>query len=69
LRKSIKSWENVVDEHTDKLKYPELYDKTWNIKDERWKAGLLRHWEKEIRTAKRNIMDAKKELLKRGEAL
>ena len=46
---------------------PEKYDTGWNDKTERHKAGLVKHWEKEIRNFEANIEQAKEELKKRGE--
>lgn len=66
LQKSIKSWQGVVDEHRDKINNPSKYDKDWGSKDERQKAGLLRHWEKEVRYTEKNIQEAKDELKNRG---
>ena len=66
LRKSISSCSNTVLLHQDKITHPEIYDSNWGEKDERQKAGLLLHWEKEIRTIRKNIEQAKEELRKRG---
>lgn len=66
LQKSIKSWQDVVNEHKDKIKNPSKYDKDWDSKDDRHKAGLLRHWQKEVRYTEKNIEEAENELKKRG---
>lgn len=66
LAKSIMSWNEVVSLHQDKVKHPEKYVEGWGTKDEREKAGLIRHWQKEIRTAQKNIEEANAELANRG---
>lgn len=43
-------------------------DTGWNDKTERHKAGLIKHWEKEIRNFESNIKQAGEELKKRGGA-
>lgn len=65
LEKSIASWKANVEKHKDKIKNPEIYDTGWNSKDERQKAGLIKHWEKEIRASESNITEAETELQKR----
>ena len=67
LERSIKSWQKRVEEHKSKIADPASYDKKWFLKSERHRAGLLRHWEKEIKTFEENISQAKDELEKRGE--
>ncbi len=67
LRKSLRSWEEKLDLHRRKVQNPEKYDTGWNDKTERHKAGLVKHWEKEIRNFEANIEQAKEELKKRGE--
>lgn len=65
LEKSIASWKANVEKHKEKIKNPEKYDTGWNNKDERQKAGLIKHWEKEIRASESNITEAETELQKR----
>ena len=48
LLKSIKSHEEQVRIHTEKVKEPEKYDAEWNSKTQREKDGLLRKWRKDI---------------------
>lgn len=48
LKKSIKSHEEQVAEHIDKLKHPEKYDADWENKSEREKAGLLKKWRRDL---------------------
>lgn len=66
LKKSISSWTANVDTHKDKIAHPEKYDPEWNSKPDAQKAGLLWHWEKEVRNFENNIKEAKDELAKRG---
>ncbi len=48
LLKSIKSHEEQVRIHTEKVREPEKYDAEWNSKTQREKDGLLRKWRKDI---------------------
>lgn len=48
LKKSIKSHEEQVKEHLDKLKHPEKYDVDWGKKSERERAGLLKKWRRDL---------------------
>ena len=66
LRKSIASWSDNIEEHKKKLAHPELYDTGWNSKTEAQKAGLSRHWNKEIGNFSKDIADAEAELARRG---
>lgn len=66
LKKSIASWDAVVSLHQDKINHPEKYDAGWEAKDEREKSGLIRYWQREVRTAQRNIDEANAELANRG---
>lgn len=66
LAKSIRSWQKRVEEHKSKIADPISHDREWSIKSERLRAGLLKHWEKEIKTFEENIAQAKDELKKRG---
>ena len=66
LQKSIKSWQSVVDTHKDKISNPAKYDENWNNKSEQHRAGLIKHWQKEVRNTEKNIEEAENELKKRG---
>lgn len=66
LKKSLNSWQKRVNEHRLKIENPEKYDSGWHDKSDRHKAGLIKHWEKEIQTFEKNIEQAKHELKKRG---
>ena len=65
LYKSINSWAKNITEHQEKLQAPGKYDKEWNEKSSSAKAGLLRHWEKEINSFQKNIDLAYEELERR----
>lgn len=67
LKKSIASWQDNLAEHRDKIKHPDRYDVEWDSKDDTRKAGLLKHWNKEIRIFESNIKEAMEELKKRGD--
>ena len=68
LNKSISSWMKQIEEHKGKIKNPAFYDSGWDSKSETHRAGLIRHWEKEIVNFEKNIKLAKEELAKRLEA-
>ena len=65
LHKSINSWKKNITEHQEKLQAPGKYDKEWNEKNSSAKAGLLKHWEKEINNFQKNIDLAYEELERR----
>lgn len=66
LMKSIKSWQANIEQHNDKLANPAKFDANWDSKTDAQKAGLIKHWQKEIRHFKENVKEAKDELKKRG---
>ena len=66
LAKSISSWQKNVDLHKDKISNPGKYDQDWDSKSDAHKAGLLKHWNKEIKNFENNIIEAQEELKKRG---
>lgn len=57
LEKSIVSYNKTIEEHKGIIKNPKLHCPDWDSFDERYKAGLIRKWEKDIRRneAERNI--------------
>ena len=67
LAKSISSWEKEVPLHKDKILNPSKYYPDWNRFDERYKQGLMKHWNHEIQTFEQDVSDAKNELKRRGE--
>ena len=67
LRKGIRSLEKRIQEHETKISNPKKYCHDWNTYNDGKKAGLIRHWKKEIYDFKVSINDRIKELKKRGE--
>lgn len=67
LVKSISSWERNSELHKLKIADPAKYDDGWDLKTDEHKAGLLKHWQKEIDNFEANIKQAKDELVKRGD--
>ena len=68
LNKSIASWKANIEKHKAKLKNPAEFDVDWDKKTDIQKAGLLKHWEKEIKIFEKDIAEAEAELKKRGES-
>lgn len=52
LEKSIKSYNQTIEEHYEKLQNPIKYIEDWDERDERYKTGIMKKWQKDI---KRNI--------------
>lgn len=67
LRKGIRSLNKEIELHLAKINNPEKFCKDWNLRDERAKKGLIRHWKKEIEDTKEAIQNRIEELKKRGE--
>ena len=61
------SWKANIETHKEKVNNPAKYDKEWDSKDARQKAGLVKHWKKEIKYSEANIKEAEAELAKRKE--
>ena len=59
LQKSIISRISQVERHADKIQHPEKYVPDWAEKDPRYREGLIRKWEKDMR---RNAEQAEIEL-------
>ena len=66
LKKSIASWAEKITVHQAKIADPRKYDSDWDNKSDAHKAGLIRHWQKEIQNFQNNINEANDELDKRG---
>lgn len=66
LKKSIASWSENISEHQAKIADPRKYDPDWDNKSDAHKAGLIKHWQKEIKNFQNNINEANDELDKRG---
>ena len=69
LKRGIRSFTKLIDEHKDKIKNPQKYDVDWNNKNEFAKNGLIKHWQKEIDNFNESIRERLEELIKRGEKL
>ncbi|MBR6711679.1 MAG: hypothetical protein IKI76_01625 [Selenomonadaceae bacterium] len=69
LRKGIRSLNRDLELHLKKIENPEDYCYDWHLKDEREKAGLIKHWLHEIKNFSESIRNRINELEKRGEKL
>lgn len=67
LRRSIRKFEKRIAEHENKINNPQEYYSDWNNFDERYRDGLKRHWNKEIRNFHNSIQNRIDELKRRGE--
>lgn len=65
LEKSISSWEKKASEHKNKILNPSQYYNDWDTFSDRYKAGLIKHWEHEIKTFQNDISAANAELERR----
>ena len=65
LRKGIESLRRHIRKHEEKVSHPEMYDDNWNDYPEEEKKSRLKHWQKEISTAKENIQNRIDELERR----
>lgn len=65
MRKGIRSYRKVIEQHDQKIQNLQLYDKGWDLKNDRQRNGLLRHWTKEIKVAQNSINTQLEELKKR----
>mgnify|MGYP001625222527 CR=1 FL=1 len=67
LQRAVRSYQKQIEAHKDKLAHPEQYIDGWEERDPRYKAGLKRHWQKEIRNFQQSIEDRVQELKQRGD--
>ena len=67
IQKGIKSLEERVLLHKNKINDPSKYIPDYDSLDERYKSGILRHWEKEIEDFTESINNRVEELKKRGD--
>lgn len=67
LRKGIRSLKKDLEVHLEKIENPADYCVDWNLRDERAKAGLIRHWLHEVKNFNESIQNRVDELAKRGE--
>lgn len=66
LKHGIMSLNKRIAEHEGHIKNPKNYISNWDEYDEVYKEGLVKHWEKEIKTFKTSIKEREKELKRRG---
>lgn len=67
LKKGLASFKEQIVTHRNKIARPWDYIPGWNEMDERMKAGLKRHWEKEISNFQQSVESRIAELKRRGE--
>lgn len=67
LKRAIRKYNKHIEQHYEKINNPEKYISDWNEKSEEGKAGLIKHWNKEIRNWNTSIEDRITELRKRGD--
>ena len=67
LRKGIRSLKKDLDLHLKKIENPAEYCVDWNLRDERARAGLIKHWLHEIKNFQESIQNRVDELDTRGE--
>ena len=67
LKKGIRSYEKVIEKHKNYIENPSEHVPNWNEISERRQNGLIKHWNKEIRTAQQSIENREIEIRKRGE--
>lgn len=67
LKRAIRKYQTRIEEHEAKIKDPKAVYPEWDSYDQRYKDGLRRHWNKEIRNFKQSIQDRVDELKKRGD--
>ena len=68
LKKSIRSWEEEISLHLDKISNPQAYYPDWDSFDPRYQTGLRKHWLHEKQNFERDRAAAIDELKKRGES-
>lgn len=67
LRKGAQLLLQRIEEHENYIKNPKAHVPDWDSLSQNRRAGLLRHWNKEITNFKRSYDERMKELQKRGE--
>lgn len=67
LKKGLASFKEQIVTHRNKIARPWDYIPGWDEMDERMKAGLKRHWEKEISNFQKSVESRIAELKRRGE--
>ena len=67
LKRAIRKYQAMIEEHEAKIKNPKEIYPEWDTYDPRYQDGLKRHWNKEIRNFKQSIQDRVDELKERGD--
>ena len=67
IRKGVETFRKRIKEHEYKISHPEEFYEDWNQRNEKTNAGRIKHWEKEIKTFKKNIESRENELKRREE--
>ena len=62
IQKSVNSLQKRIDEHEKKINAPSRYDLGWGEKSEVQRAGLIKHWQKEINVLKKQKQEAEEYL-------
>ena len=66
LKRGIRSYNEAIEEHKDKIANPETYYDDWDVVSDKVRRGRIKHWEKEIRNFERSIAEREDELKRRG---
>lgn len=66
LKRGIDSLTKNIEEHKAKIKNPEKYVDGWESYSEKRKAGLIKHWNKEISNFEESKNNRSDELKRRG---
>lgn len=67
LIRAMRKYEQRIDEHKGYINDPSSHCPDWENYSEQKKAGLIRHWNKEISNFEESIQNRIDELKKRGE--
>ena len=67
LIRAIRKYQRRIQEHQDYINNPGAHISNWDQLDPRRQAGLIRHWEKEIRNFRESIQNRVDELKQRGD--
>ena len=67
IKKSIRTFRKLIEQHKKKIANPSEYDSEWSNKDKRAQDGLVDHWVREISNFEASIETRIEELKRRGE--
>jgi len=67
LKRAMRKYEKRISEHQDKVNNPEKHVPDWDNYSDAKKAGLIKHWNKEIRNFQESIDNRISELKERGD--